>query len=169
MAIFGPIWTQFRSKQLKIWPESHWIDRIDRIDIGSIGSISDRSDRYRIDRIDPMAFWPNFKLFRPKLSPNRTKNGHFKLFRPKLSPNRTKNSHFCDWRQNLAFLIFLTWLLSSQIVVSKKFWLFLATKYVTWTFFVLENSNFKTSYFRLFLLKIAYYRQLVTLTKLISL
>jgi len=47
MAIFGPIWTQFRSKQLKIWPESHWIDRI-----------------------DPMAFWPNFKLFRPKLSPN---------------------------------------------------------------------------------------------------
>ena len=48
--------------------------------IRSIGSISDRSDRYRIDRIDPMAFWPNFKLFRPKLSPNRTKNGHFKLF-----------------------------------------------------------------------------------------
>jgi len=36
MAIFGPIWTQFRSKQLKIWPESHWIDRID----------------HRIDRID---------------------------------------------------------------------------------------------------------------------
>jgi len=32
MAFFGPIWTQFRSKQLKIWPESHWIDRIDRID-----------------------------------------------------------------------------------------------------------------------------------------
>jgi len=30
MAIFGPIWTQFRSKQLKIWPESHWIDRIDQ-------------------------------------------------------------------------------------------------------------------------------------------
>ena len=41
-------------------------------------------------------------------------------------------------------------------------------QYVTWTFFVLENSNFKTSYFRLFLLKIADYRQLLTLTKLIS-
>jgi len=49
MAIFGPIWTQFRSKQLKIWPESHWIDRIDRIDQIDIGSIS---DGYRIDRID---------------------------------------------------------------------------------------------------------------------
>jgi len=24
-----------------------------------------------------MASWSNFKLFRPKLSPNRTKNGHF--------------------------------------------------------------------------------------------
>jgi len=39
MAIFGPIWTQFRSKQLKIWPESHWIDRIDQKWLGSIGSI----------------------------------------------------------------------------------------------------------------------------------
>jgi hypothetical protein len=30
MAIFGLIWTQFRSKQLKIWPESHfWSDRIE--------------------------------------------------------------------------------------------------------------------------------------------
>ena len=46
MAIFGPIWTQFRSGR------------------------SGRSE---------MAFWPNFKLFRPKLSPNRTKNGHFSL------------------------------------------------------------------------------------------
>jgi len=26
-----------------------------------------------------MAFWPNFKLFRPKFSPNRTKNGIFSL------------------------------------------------------------------------------------------
>jgi len=24
LAIFGPIWTQFRSKQLKIWPGSHF-------------------------------------------------------------------------------------------------------------------------------------------------
>jgi hypothetical protein len=31
MAIFGQIWTQFRSKQLKIWPESHRIDPIDLI------------------------------------------------------------------------------------------------------------------------------------------
>ncbi len=33
MAIFGPIWTQFRSKQLKIQPGSHiwstWLDSID--------------------------------------------------------------------------------------------------------------------------------------------
>ncbi len=27
-----------------------------------------------------MASWPNFKLFRPKLSPNRTKNGQFHCF-----------------------------------------------------------------------------------------
>jgi len=67
MAIFGPIWTQFRSKQLKIWPESHfWLDRVDPIDpIDSIWS--------------EMAFWPNFKLFRPKFSPNWTKNGVFSL------------------------------------------------------------------------------------------
>jgi len=41
MANIGPIWTQFRSKQLKIWPGSHfqstrldWIDstRLDRLD-----------------------------------------------------------------------------------------------------------------------------------------
>jgi len=31
-AIFGPIWTQFRSKQLKIWPGSHfWSNRLDPI------------------------------------------------------------------------------------------------------------------------------------------
>jgi len=41
-AIFGLIWTQFRSQHLA-----------------------------------KMASWPNFKLFRPKLSPNWTKNGHF--------------------------------------------------------------------------------------------
>ena len=36
-AIFGPIWTKFRSKQLKIWPGIHFCSRFDRID--SIGSI----------------------------------------------------------------------------------------------------------------------------------
>jgi hypothetical protein len=25
LAIFGPIWTQFRSKHLKIWPGSHFL------------------------------------------------------------------------------------------------------------------------------------------------
>ena len=59
----------------------------DRID--SIGSTqSDRSDRLdridrieRIDRIDvKMDSWPNFKLFRPKFCPNRTKNGWFLPF-----------------------------------------------------------------------------------------
>ncbi len=61
MAFFGPIWTQFRSKQLKIQPGSHfWSDRLDQIKLTT-----------------KMASWSNFKLFRPKLSPNRTKNGHF--------------------------------------------------------------------------------------------
>ena len=47
--IFGPIWTKFRSKQLKIWPGIHfYIDPIDRID--PIESI--RSDRS--DRVDPI-------------------------------------------------------------------------------------------------------------------
>jgi len=38
-AIFGLIWTQFRSKQLKIWPGSHfWSNQLDRINrIDSIG------------------------------------------------------------------------------------------------------------------------------------
>ena len=30
-----------------------------------------------VDSIAKMDSWQNFKLFRPKLSPNRTKNGHF--------------------------------------------------------------------------------------------
>jgi hypothetical protein len=43
-AIFGPIWTQLRSKQLKIWPESHfwsdWLNRIDSISIVKSFSIN---------------------------------------------------------------------------------------------------------------------------------
>ncbi len=46
-AIFGPIWTQFRSKQLKLCPESHfWSDRLNRID----SIVSTRS--YQLDRIN---------------------------------------------------------------------------------------------------------------------
>jgi hypothetical protein len=61
--------------------DSTRLDRLDRID-------STRSDRLdsigstRLDRIKltaNMASWSNFKLFRPKLSPNRTKNGHFQV------------------------------------------------------------------------------------------
>jgi len=41
--------------------------------------IYDNSIIWYFDRIDSIfakiASWPNFKLFRPKLSPNRTKNG----------------------------------------------------------------------------------------------
>ena len=84
--------------------------------IRSIGSILDRSDWYRIDRIDPMAFWPNFKLFRPKLSPNRTKNGHFSLKmcvfslkRAYLSlPKAKKNDYFRENREtrNTFFSVF---------------------------------------------------------------
>jgi len=96
MAIFGPIWTQFRSKQLKIRPGSHFWSQFNRVDpigsirdrvdprsgrsgwssLGSIGSIRDRVDPIESIRLE-MASWSNFKLFRPKLSPNRTKNGHF--------------------------------------------------------------------------------------------
>jgi len=65
MAIFGPIWTQFRSKQLKIQPGSHFFSRVDPI------------ESIRLE----MASWSNFKLFRPKLSPNRTKNGDPKAMR----------------------------------------------------------------------------------------
>jgi len=100
--IFGPIWTQFRSKQLKIRPGSHFCGRIDSI-IDSIKSArSNRRDQIdaikskrsnqinriksiesnrsnQIDRIksikSKMASWPNFKLLGPKLSPNWTKNG----------------------------------------------------------------------------------------------
>jgi hypothetical protein len=142
MAIFGPIWTKFRSKQLKIWPGSHfqstrldWIDSIGStrsnrlqkwlpgqilscldlnwVQIGpkmvillnltwkwpilvrfglNLGlnnlkfdqeAISNRLDSIgstRLDWIDSiestskMASWSNFKLFRPKLSSNRTEN-----------------------------------------------------------------------------------------------
>jgi hypothetical protein len=63
MDIFGPIWTQFSSKQLIIWPGSHfWSNRLNRIEstrsdrLDSIGSTrSDRLDSIgstRLDRID---------------------------------------------------------------------------------------------------------------------
>jgi len=47
-------------------------------------AISDQIDSIRSIRSiwstrSEMASWPNFKLFRPKLSPNWTKNGHFSL------------------------------------------------------------------------------------------
>jgi len=58
MAIFGLIWTQFRSKQLKIWPGSHfqstrlgWIDSIGSTLLYRLDSIgSTRSTR--LDRIN---------------------------------------------------------------------------------------------------------------------
>ena len=53
-----------------IWIESTRSDRIDSIE-------SDRIDR--IDLTAEMDLWTNFKLFRPKLSLNRTKNGQDKL------------------------------------------------------------------------------------------
>ena len=60
--IFGPIWTQFRSKQLKIWPESHfWSDRLDLIESIQL-SWSDQK-------------WHTGQTLRPILSPNWTKNG----------------------------------------------------------------------------------------------
>ncbi len=57
-------------------------DRLDWIDL--IGST--RSDRLDLIEfwIKGLASWPNFKLFRPKLSPNRTKNGWFLPFLPFL-------------------------------------------------------------------------------------
>ncbi len=71
-SIFGLIWTQFRSKQLKIRPGSHFQSNR----LNSIGlTQSDRLNRINsIESTSKMASWSNFKLFRPKLSPNRTKN-----------------------------------------------------------------------------------------------
>jgi len=91
MAIFGPIWTQFRSKQRKIQPGSHICSQFDPIEssrsdrVESIrSSRSNRVESIRSSRFDPiesirseMASWSNDKLFRAKLSPNRTKNVHF--------------------------------------------------------------------------------------------
>jgi hypothetical protein len=37
-----------------------------------------------------MAFWPNFKLFSPKLSPNPTKNGQFLPFLVQIRPKMVK-------------------------------------------------------------------------------
>ncbi len=41
--------------------------------------------------ISEMAFWPNFKLFRSKLSPNQTKNGKNPSFPPKNVCFQPKN------------------------------------------------------------------------------
>jgi hypothetical protein len=40
----------------------------------------------RDDSIAKMASWPNFKLFRPKLSPNWTKNGQLLSFLVQIRP-----------------------------------------------------------------------------------
>jgi len=64
-----------------------WIELIESIgliqSIRSIRSIQSIRSIRSIQSIrsirSEMAFWPNFKLFRPKFSPNRTKNGIFSL------------------------------------------------------------------------------------------
>jgi len=102
MAIFGPIWTQFRSKLLKICPESHfWSDRVDPIE-------SIRSE---------MAFWPNFKLFRPKFSPNRTKNGHFSLKTwVYVTSEGEKNDYFRKWLSTSSIFESFSWIRVSHLL-----------------------------------------------------
>jgi len=70
-----------------------------------INENNDYNCHFRVNLIDPiesirseMALWPNFKLFRPKFSPNRTKNGVFSLttciF---VTSEGQKNDYFRDY------------------------------------------------------------------------
>jgi len=85
-AIFGPIWTQFRSKQLKIWPGSHfcsWFDLIELI----------RSSRLNKKWLPSKLFLKNgqFLPFMVQIRPKMAKIGMFWHFpRPKYSNNFAK-------------------------------------------------------------------------------
>jgi len=79
-------------------PMGLWSDCID-----PITSIQSRQS----DPVDPiesilseMASWPNFKLFRPKLSPNQTKNSH-------LTGIIRYIASFCDILCSTVFVFFL--------------------------------------------------------------
>jgi len=82
LPFFGLIWT----KNDKNWPFLVWFG----LNLGLNNLKFVQEDifywillKYRIDSIKStakMAFWTNFKLFRPKLSPFWTKNGRFHCF-----------------------------------------------------------------------------------------
>ncbi len=57
--------------------QKSWLN-VQKFSICGILTHLSRPPSYQIELIQSeMAFWPNVKLFRPKLSPNRTKNGVF--------------------------------------------------------------------------------------------
>ena len=69
LAIFGPIWTQFRSKQLKICPQIHFCSQIESIRFDWFDSIeSIRLIRFdRVDSIESirLVYSYNFAIFGP--------------------------------------------------------------------------------------------------------
>jgi len=87
-----------------IW--SNWVDLIKSIWSSLFYRVVDR-----VNSTAKMASWPNFKLFRPKLSPNQNKNGkNWKVL--SVENDYDKNVHFGIFRG--------------------KSWLFLSRKLLKW-------------------------------------
>ena len=96
---FGPIWTKYRSKQLKIWPGSHFLlNRLDPID--PIASIrSHRSDRG--DRIDGKN-QPFLVRFGQNLGLNNLKFGQESIFAvDSIGSTRSTRSDRIDCKNGL--------------------------------------------------------------------